>query len=1170
MPSKVVKHLFGVIVFAAIAAAFALGQGIVTGSISGTVADASGAVVAGAAVNAVQIETNRSFTGVSSAAGVISLPSLPPGTYNVTVTAKDFAEYRASGVVVQVAKDTSLGTVRLQVGKTTETVTVEGTAPLVENTTDQVSANFETKQITSIPLGNTYDSFALFAPGVATAGSTGFSNNNGAEISVNGQRSRSNNFQLDGQNNNDNTIGGPSIFFGNQDSIAELQVISNYDAEYGRNLGSVVNYITKSGTNAFHGTAYEFHQNSAFDSLANQEKSPDFTGPNGNSFCAPGQISSTAVPCDKPAVSKFIDNRFGGTMGGPIKKNKIWFFGSGNFERQRVAGSPSASTPATTPTANGIKQLQAAFPNNPAVAALAQFGPVAVTAGSPTFGNIQTRTVSDGKTSVPVEFGSITRFLPSIFNDYEATGRVDFQITSKDRVFARYIFQKSINTNQEFDGVAPAAGGDFVDVPSRSQQIGLDYTRTVTDNFLNQLRFSYSRSGFGFEGGAFPNCTRANFASCSPQIFLDASDDLGFGVNSAFPQGRTINVYQVQDNASWVRGRHVVKFGGEYEKQRSPNVGLFEANGFFEYPDFNALLANQSEFTQVAYGPPVLRFKENDLGLYFQDDWRIKDNLTLNLGLRWDWYQQATNLLHDLSVAQQTGPAPLWDTALPLSRTTVPKQPNHYRNFGPVFGFAWTPRILPRLFGNDDTVIRGGFRMAYDFAFYNLALNVGGSAPFVNLANFVSGNIPGLPNVTDFTGANVAAALFPLAPKGNPGLAAQTALDPNFRNPYSEQWNLGIQRRVGRKIAAEVRYVGNHTLHNYQTINGNPALQPLIDAGFGNLIPAGLTPCANPNEPGGAIPGTGYVDCARQNVLEYANTAFSFYHGLQNQLRIQNWHGFTGQVSYTFSKTIDNATEVFSTGTGGNTNSFAQNPFNIGAGERGLSGLDYPHVLGLLWTYDLPFATAQHGFLGHVAGGWQINSTYRYTSGQPYTVVESRVGSSNPAGPSLCDPTDWTGSSRDACRPIISNPAAPFTSVGQCTSASAPNCGLMDLVTGNPLALNQAHWIINDPISAKFFGSPFLGVGRNTERGQPISTANLGVFKNTKVNERLTVQFQAEAFNVLNNQWLGIPNPRVNRVTTNAFGSTRFNQNGGDTFAGNITTDGIGRRRLQFGLKLIF
>lgn len=1137
-------------------AAQMFGQGIVTGSISGTVQDQQGAMISKATVRATQVETARVFTTGSSSAGVIALSSLPPGTYKVTVEAKGFAAYQASGVVVVVGKDTSLGLIQLSVGSTTESVTVEAGAPLVENTTDQISTTYDTKQVTEIPLGNTYDSFGLFLPGVATAGSGGFSNNNGAELTVNGQRSRSNNFQLDGQNNNDNTIGGPSIFFGNQDAIAELQVITNYSAQYGRNMGSVVNYITKSGTNAFHGTAYEFNQNSEFDSLANQEKSPLFSGPDGNPFCAPGQASTSAAPCDKPKVSKFIDNRFGGTIGGPIKKDKVWFFGSGNLERQRTAGSPASSAPALTPTTTGLQQLEAAFPNNIGVQALKQFGPTSISAGNPTFGNIQNVPVTVGSVTVPIQFGSLTRFLPSIFNDYEATGRVDAQITSKDRFFARYIFQQNINTNQAFFGGAGTAAGQYVDVPGRSQQIGLDYTHTFTDNLLNQVRFSYSRAGFGFEGGGFPNCTRANLTDCPPQIFMLSSNDLGFGQSLVFPQGRIINVYQLQDNASWVRGGHVMHFGGEYNKQRSPNVGLFEVNGLFVYPDFNSLLANTPLFSQVAYGPPVLRFKENDFALYFQDDWRVKSNLTLNLGLRWEYYQQASNLLHDESVAQQTGPNHLWDQSLPLSRTTVAKVPNDYRNFGPVVGFAYTPRVLRRIFGDDATVIRGGFRIAYDFAYYNLALNVGGTAPFTNLATFGQG----LPNVPNLVGSDIAAALFPLAPKGDPGFATELQLANNFHNPYSQQWNLGIQRQINNRVALEVRYVGNHDVGNYQEINGNPALLPLIQAGFGNVIPAGLTPCTDPTQPGGSA---GYADCSRSRVIEYANTAYSIYHGLQSQLRLQNWHGFTGQASYTYSRTIDNASEAFSSGTG-TVVAIAQNPFDVTGAERGQSVYNYPNVFGVLWSYNLPFHKNQEGLLGHVLGGWEINSTYRYSSGQPYTVIQNAVPGS------LCDPTNFTGGTVDACRPILFNSNAPFTSVGQCTSAAAPGCGLMDLATGNPMALNSAHWIINDPNAARFFGSPFLGVGRNTERGQAISTANLGVFKNTKLNERLTLQFQAEAFNVFNTQWLGIPGVTVNGVTTGDFGTTKFNSNGGDTFAGNIATDGIGRRRMQFGLKLIF
>jgi hypothetical protein len=423
-----------------------------------------------------------------------------------------------------------------------------------------------------------------------------------------------------------------------------------------------------------------------------------------------------------------------------------------------------------------------------------------------------------------------------------------------------------------------------------------------------------------------------------------------------------------------------------------------------------------------------------------------------------------------------------------------------------------------------------------------------------------------LPSASSFSATSVQSFLTGFAPfGGDPGERAQTSIAPNFHNPYSEQWNFGVQRQIGDRMAAEVRYVGNHTIGNFQTLDGNPALGPLIDAGFGNLIPAGLTPCATPGTPGFA---QGYVDCSRTNVLERANTAFSIYHGLQSQFKVSNWHGLSFNAAYTFSKTIDNASEIFSTGGGGNTNSFSQNPFSTGAGERGNGGISYPHTVGILWIYDLPFAKGQTGLLGHVMGGWQVNGTYRYTSGQPFTVVEKHFAGS------LCDPTNFAGSARDACRPILNNAAAPFATVGECTNPGAPDCGVADISTGlatpTPTTLSAVHWIINDPNAAQFFGSPFLGVGRNTERGQPISTANLSVYKNTKIGERFTLQFQATAFNVMNTQFLGIPDPRVDHLASGSFGSVAFNPNSGDTFAGNNTTDGIGRRRMQFGLKLLF
>jgi outer membrane receptor protein involved in Fe transport len=1181
--------VLGLMVFGSI---FVVAQGIVTGSISAVVQDPQGAVVVGAMVSARHLATNREFKTETNSAGLIALRDLPPGLYSVRIEVRGFSPYEAANLSVEVGKDTALATVKLQLGSATETVNVETAPPLVESTTDQLSETFSAEKVSSLPVGNTFDSLALFLPGVATAGDASFSNNNGAEISVNGERARANNFQLDGQSNNDNSIAGPSIAFGNQDAIAEVQVVTNYDAQFGRNTGAVVNYVTKAGTNQFHGTAYEFWQGSIFDSLENQEKSPLF------GFCPQGVSPSTG--CTAPTVPGFVDNRFGGSVGGPIKKDKIWFFGSSNLERQRFAGSPSSSAPNLVPTPTGVTQLQAAFPGSPIGLVESTIGPNAVAAGNPTFTNVQNVLVTnqiDPTTGVafpcgagsagqngctPIQFGSISRFVPAPFNDYEATGRVDFKLSDKDNFFARYVYQKTFSGGVNFGNGIDV--GDYQDIPSLSQQIGLDWARAFSNTFLNQVRFSYSRSSVFFQEQSFPTCNSNSPTDCPTDVALIgalAQDSVSFGVAPGFPQGRIINVYQLQDNASMLRGHHSIKFGGEFDQQRSPNVFLPLNNGQFTFPSFSDLVADNPSETQVALGSPILPFSEYDLGLYVQDDWKVKDNLTLNLGVRWDWYQQAVDLLHQRSVAQETGPLPLWSTALPLDQTTVPSVPNQLRNFAPVLGFAWTPKI----FGSDKTVVRGGFRIAYDPAFYNLFLNVATSAPSVNLATLgpvVNKPSTGLPTTGVF-GTQVIPFLQPLAPALNPGSADQTQVPSSFRNPYSEQWNFGLQHSFTDRIVAEVRYVGNHAVHEFQELNGNPALGPLINAGFQNVIPAGLKPCATPGAPGFQA---GYVNCDFTNVTQYANTASSNYNGLQSELRIAAWHGLTATTSYTYSKTIDNASEVFSTLAGGNTLAYAQNPFAPGGPERGNSGIDFPHVVGVTIVYDLPFYKAQQGLVGHLLGGWQVNTTYRYTSGQPYTAIQRY------ATGSLCDPNADFGGTFDACRPILSNASLPINSVGQyCdgTLATCPTAGggaepLGTLVSFTDPCLGTgggagqcavtpvagAHWIHNDPTAAQVVGTPYAGVGRNTLRGQAISTDNLAVFKNIKINEKLTAQFQAQAFNVFNTQFLGVPDPILDDVATGRFQSTAFNVNGGATFAGNINTDGIGRRQLLFGLKLIF
>jgi outer membrane receptor protein involved in Fe transport len=1176
---------------------WAFSQGIVTGSLSGTVVDQSGAAVAGASVIATESQTNRTMTAKTNAQGAWQIPQVPPGIYNIKINAANFEGVQYQSVQVNVGRDTSSGIAKLKVGGEQQTVTVEGAAPLVETNSIQMQETFTAKQTADLPLAGGFDQLALFVPGVVSTGGSNFSNTNGAEISVNGQRGRSNNFQIDGQANNDNSVAGPSIFFGNQDAIAELQVITNYTAEYGHNMGSVVNYVTKSGTNAFHGTGYEYYQGSTFDSLSNAEKSafPLFSGPNGGPFCAPGVTAGTldlrftdangnpGVPCEKPVVPRFVDNRFGGTVGGPILKNKLWFFGSTNWERQRVGSTPSTlASGRQTPTPEGIAALAAALPGNPAVAALQQFGPFAITQGNPVATGVTNRTVTlpNGSTLV-VPFGGVTRNISSLFNDKEATGRVDAQITNKDRFFGRYVFQQQLFTGIAGNGVAL---GDFVDLPGRDQQMGLDWTRTWTNTILDQNRFSYSRVNFGFEGGAHPDCTITSVNNCPPQISFGAPApgatpvDTLFGVATNLPQGRIINVYQYQNNANWQRGRHSIKVGGEYDKQRSPNVFLPTTNGAFTFSrgngrsPFENFLANTPSSVNIALGSPTFSFKENDLAFYGQDDWRIKDNLTLNLGLRWEWYSQIVNLIHDETVANQTSSRPFWDPTLPLSATTVPSVPEDKNNFGPVFGFAWTPRIWQGLFGQEKTVIRGGFRIAYDPSFYNIALNVQTSAPAVNRATLSGSTLPpgsaaGLPTGT-ITGTTVQGVLQPLVPQSDPRLRSQTTVSPNFHNPYSQQWNFGIQRQVSNRVAAEARYVGNHTVGNFQNINANPALTPFIQEGFANVIPAGLTPCATPGAPGFA---SGRADCNFTNVTQRNNGAFSIYHSLQTELRIQNWHGFQGNATYTFSKLIDNASEIFSVAGQAPGFAVAQNPFDVNRGERGLSSFDFPHNFAIALIYNLPFANGQQGLLGKIAGGWQWNVTYRYNSGQPYTTAQFNQGS-NQFGTSVCDPNAFFSTTFDQCRPILSSPSAPFTSVGRCTDPTAPNCGLTDLNTGNPI--NAAHWIINDLTAAQFFGTPFAGAGRNLQRGDSVNAVNMGLFKNTKVNERVNLRLELTVFNPFNIQYKGIPDLFVDDAfdggptSPPTFGSVRANDNGNG--APNSNANGTGIRRLQLGAKIIF
>jgi len=1157
--SRVGKGL-AVLVLCLFVSSLAHAQGIATGSISGTVVDPTGAVVPGAKVAAVNSATGQTINVETNEAGLFSVRSVPPGLYKVTIETKSFRTITLDKVDVTVSHESALGEVKLELAtRVGEALIVEGGTPLIETTSAQVTTSFDNKAVADLPLNGGFDMVTLLIPGVADTGSNSFSNNNGASFSSNGLRGRSNNFQIDGQSNNDNSVAGPSIFLGNQDALDEVSVITNdFSVEYGRASGSVVNYVTKSGTNEFHGSGFEYFTGSHWDSHDNLEAGTD-------------------------PLPRYVENRFGGAFGGPIKQNKAWFFFTPYFDRVRSAGGTSTTGSNITPTPAGLAALAAAFPNSAGAKALAAIGPYAVAAGNPHVdGTTQTVVVSDGVTSAPIEFAPVARNVPSLFNDREFTGRVDIQITTKDRIGARYIFQQNILTG----ATGRFAQGAWVDIPARDQQIALDWTHTFSNSFLNQTRYSFSRAGFGFEGGSFPTCTRASIFACPTGISLQGTN-IAFGMQNNLPQGRTINNTQVQDNASWVHGHHTLKFGGEFYKQRSPNTFLPNIDGTFTFSgsntggscagqfgallpvvnsttcSFSRFLANTPLQLSLTDGPPKFNFKEYDIAAYVGDDWRVKDNLTLTLGLRWEFSSQAINLLHDITVANQAGSNPFWDTSLPASVTTVPEIPNHYKYFGPNVGFAWTPHVFGMKSSN--TVIRGGFRVTYDPAYYNIFLNVATAAPVVNAGAITSGAL--LPS-SGFFGTDVRSLNLGLIPTGagvNPGSRSNTRVSDNFHEPYTLGWSLGVQHELTRHMVFESRYVGNRVNGNFQTVNANPSLAGLTANGFISFIPSGVTPCATAGTPGFA---SGRADCDFTNFRDRENTAWSNYHGLQNELRIHDFHGFTGGFSFTFSKTEDNNSEIFSTFSGGNTVAGAQNPFDNSKGEKALSGLDFPKTASIYFVYELPFFKSQHGLLGHILGGYQANGTWRFSMGQLWSPVT--FAGANSSCQNSYDNTFFSGVS--TCRPFNGNLAAAPDTVGQCTNSALPNCGLVDFFTGNPTTNSAVRWIYNDDTAAAFFGTPYGNSSRNPGyRGDNVNTVNFSLFKTTKLTERLSLRLEAQAYNLFNHKFLGLPDPiidDVNLANGGTFGNNFSNNSGGDYT--NPTSAGLGRRRLILGAKFIF
>jgi carboxypeptidase family protein len=1093
-----------------------------TGSISGNLVDPQGAAVPNADVKLINKNNNQVSASQSDNAGLFHLAQLQPGSYRLEVSKQGFRKMVLDNIEVAVGADRGLGAISLAIGEVSATVEVSAALPLVQSTEAQVTNAFTSENIDTfvgVLENQGLDNLALTVPGVVNNRDLGFSNTNGTGFAVNGIRGRNNDQQIDGQNNNDNSVAGPSLFVSDAEFVQEYQITTNnFGPEYGRNSGSVVNILFKSGTNNVHGSVYGTESNSVLNALSNTQKAT---------------VASGFEGLTKPA--RFNDEFTGGQINGPLWRDHVFFFGG--FDNEIVSQQQVYATGALTPTPTGIATMLGCYGPTNSMQALQTYGPYAIAGGGPT--PIAPHLV-DLANCPAVEFGGVQRTLSTGSKSYNFPIKLDIQ-TAKNHFYGRYIYNRSTFFNADSFVAGGAASGYPNNVPALSQAYGFSWVRTLSSRMSNEFRASYGRLNVEFGGNSIGNTipNQSNIGDAIARISFNSSSRLGFGPATNAPQGRIVNTYQVQDNWNYFRGRHSWKAGVNFTYQRSPNKFLPNFNGSWRFTNWDTFGSDTPNRVQIASGDPNLDFREKDTFAYFGDDFKVKSNLTLNLGITWSYYGQPANLFHDRSLASAKSATPLWNPALPLSVTTFPLIPAPKNSWGPSFGFAWTPGGFGRLTGHGKTVVRGGYRLAYDPPFYNIYVNISSAAPNVLLNTLTGTGATGNPLLANPTGPNVRAQLAGSLLTGvfDPRTFNETSISPDFGPQRTHEWRLSLQRELGGSAVFEAAYVGNRGLNLFQSINGNPKIDGLL-AAFPSFVPSGLTPCTTPTTvlgPGQTThPELGRVDCNEGIVRKRTNTAYSDYNGVQLELRSTRlWHQLALKTNYTFSKTTDNASEIFSSFAGGGSQAFSQSQVNFTGEEHGLSGLDFRHNWTMSFYEDIPAFRAQHGVIGHILGGWAVSGTYFMASGQPFTPIQFALnGASYYDNPFV---NAFYGTVDQALRPFLGSLSAPVTSVG-IFAADALGCD--GIVTACPagitpttlLSLNQLNidgtnkvvtnkdvrFIANTPTANTQFNTPFGNVARNSVRDARTNIGNFSFYKTVNVKENFKVVWHMTMLNVFN------------------------------------------------------
>lgn len=1024
----------------------------VRGVISGVVKDQSGGVVATASISVVNEETGEKRSVTADTRGEFSVAALSPGRYRVGAEAKGFHN-AVQNMVLEVDQEPRVEIV-LTVGNVDGTgVDVTAEAVLVRQDSSALGGVLENRMIVGLPLdGRNFYELSLLLPGVAPSAQGSAGSVRGAfSVNVNGSREDGNNFLLDGAYNGDPKLNGVSVT-SPVDAIREFEVAtSTYDTSFGRNAGGQVNVVTRSGGNQLHGTLYEFFRNGAMGET--------------NYFAPSGQ----------PAP-KYQRNQFGATLGGPIKKNRTFFFA--DYEGTRLAAGETLVTnvptaleragnfsqsalPAIDPTTGGL------IPGN----ALPSFflNPIGVAIGA--LYPLPNRNVAGANfVSSPSQTDNQNHF----------DVRVDHTLSKADNLFFRYSFVNDTFFDP-FGGSGFSAVPNYgLTIPSRSQNVSLGETHTFTPSLINEVRVAFNRVSNGDyqqnQGISINKKIGLPELSTNPRdwglslISINGFSPLGDEYTS--PEHGTTNTYQIGDNATWTRGRHLVKFGFDSRILQQNAFRDVQSRGFI---DFTGLLLGNS-LEELLLGAPTEsggatmnnpeHLRTHSLNFFVNDTWRVRPDLTVTLGLRYEYNSPGVDAANRAAVYN---PATGGLTAVGMNGFPRAGYNADLNNFGPQIGLAWSPG------GHGKTVVRAAYGIHYDQSALAISEGLYFSAPYYNLNVYFP-----IQNLYNLSLSNPFPSNFPF-----PYPASATAFERNLRTPYIQQWNFGIQRQLGKSRVAEIDYVGSKGTR-------------LIDS---RDINQGL-PSTNPNNlrPN---PLFGDVDIIESN-------GNSIYHSLQARFEQRLSKGLSALASYTYAKSIDDASGFFTTT--GDPN-FPQNSYNLSA-ERGRSDFDIRQRLTLSYAYDLPIATG-HRWLG----GWQSFGVLTFQTGQPFTVA-------------LLSDND--------------NSNTGFSNLGYGAN-NRPN------VVGNPSISNPGaqEWFNTKAFAVAPYGT-FGNAGRDILSGPGLATVDFSVVKNTRVAERLNVQFRAEFFNLLNRTNFNLPD--------NFVGSPTFGQ----------ITSAQDPRRLQLALKFLF